>query len=110
MAMRWVYLPRYTHRIAKTVKGFFDVGTPRFLIKTVPEFCPCVGIAQFTAGRWKEQFSLPVVRFEISKELTTEFRSKHFHWNKKACGRHLEIVIFSQTATCDDAVDVRMEI
>ena len=47
--------------ISKAVKGFFDVGTPRFLIKTVPEFCPCVGIAQFMAGRWKEQFSLPVV-------------------------------------------------
>lgn len=45
-------------RIAKTMKRFFDIGTPFLMVQVTTELRPFVGITEFFTGRGKHKLLL----------------------------------------------------
>ena len=96
--------------ISEAIEGFFYVGTPFLFIKSVPVPGPCVRVTKSFTWRRKNKSALSLIRIQISKEFATEFRTQNLHRDKKFVRWGFEPVIFSQTTTCNNAVDMGMVI
>lgn len=70
-------------RITKTIKGLFDIGTPVFLIKRVPELAPFIGITETFAGRRENKTFAFVKRIKQGKIFPLELVAELIYRNKK---------------------------
>lgn len=61
------------HGIAKSVEGFFDVGTPVLFIKTIAEFRPFIRIPELFTGSGKCQGAAFVKGIEACEKFPFEF-------------------------------------
>ena len=96
--------------ISEAIEGFFYVGTPFLFIKSIPVLCPCVRVTKSFTWRRKNKSALSLIRIQAGKEFTTEFRTQNLHRNEKFVRWSFEPVIFGQTTTCNNAVDMWMVI
>lgn len=70
-------------RVAKTVKSFFDIGTPFLTVQVVPEFRPFIGIPELFAGRGKHKLLLFIKGIQPGKIFSFKFIPEDAGWDKK---------------------------
>ena len=78
--------------VSKTVKSFFDIGTPFLMIQAITEFRPSIGIPEFLAGGGKHKLLLFIKRIQSGKIFSFKFIPKDFDRDKK---------LFSIFESCD---------
>ena len=75
-------------RVAKTVKSFFDIGTPFLTVQVVPEFRPFIGIPELFAGRGKHKLLLFIKGIQPGKIFSFKFIPEDAGWDKKLLFRY----------------------
>ncbi len=96
--------------ITKSVKGFFDIGTPVFSIKSIAETAPFIGVSKFHAGSGKQKFLFFKQPLQIEKKFPPEFTTKNFNRDKEIRTGCAQISGFVQPSPCHNTVDVGMKI
>ena len=69
--------------VSKAVESLFDIQTPCFFIKLIPEFRPVVRIPKFRTERGKMKLTLFIKRVQFMQIFAFEFIPENFNRNKK---------------------------
>ena len=96
------------NRIAKSVKGLFDVRTPVLPVKTFFEDFPFKGILQCFAGSGKHKLLLLMQRIQEGEIFPLEFIPEDFDRDEKLCGRLPDPAVRSKPSSGNDAVHMDM--
>lgn len=94
--------------IAKSVEGFFDVGTPVFSIKGIAEFGPLIRIPELFRGSGKCQGAAFVKGIEACEKFLFEFIPQDFNPDKEAVFYLPDFPVGGNPATGDNAMHMYM--
>lgn len=94
--------------IAKSVESLFNIRTPVFVVKTVSEFRPFVGVTEFFTGRGKYQFLLFIKGIQFSEIFSPEFIPEDFDRNEKRTFTFSDLLVCSQSTARNDTMHVYM--
>lgn len=94
--------------IAKSVESLFNIRTPVFVVKTVSEFRPFVGVTEFFTGRGKYQLLLFIKGIQFSKIFSLEFIPEDFDRNEKRTFTFSYLLVCSQSTARNDTVHMYM--
>lgn len=96
--------------IAKSVKGFLDVGAPVFFIKGIAEFRPPIRIPEHFTGNGKCQGAAFVKRIKACEKFPFEFIPQDSYRDKEAAFGFSHFEVFSKPSPGNNAVHMHMVI
>ena len=98
------------NRIAKSIKGLFDIRAPVLPVKGVFEFLPAAGFLQCPAGGRKNKFLLLVQSIQEGKVLALELIPEYRDRDEEVLFGPSDLPVLCQASAGDDTMHVHMVI